>query len=215
MVLARRRPLGGQEHDLRSAQRQRAPQLGKAHLVADEKAAAHAIQREGDEVVAGGVDLVLAHRREGVGLVVFGNARARAVKDAGGVVDFAAASVRHASRDDVDVQLARERGKTSAHGFCVFIARRGKVARGHEARVPRLGQDDNVGAVFRDSAAHERLRAVKVRFALQRAHIHLDHADLHGGVLQNRFDTVIIRKESLHCNAQQKEDGKCSVVVKQ
>lgn len=158
---------------------------------------------------------MLAHRREGMGLVVFGNARARAVEDAGGVVDFAAASVRHASRDDVDVQLARERGKTSAHGFCVFIARRGKVARGHEARVPRLGQDDNVGAVFRDSAAHERLRAVKVRFALQRAHIHLDHADLHGGVLQNRFDTVIIRKESLHCNAQQKEDGKCSVVVKQ
>ena len=121
--------------------------------------------------------------------------------------------IRHASRDDVDVQLARERGKTSADGLCVLIARRGKVARGHEARVPRLGQDDNVGAVFPDSAAHERLRAVKVRFALQRAHIHLDHADLHGGVLQNRFDTVIIRKESLHCNAQQKEDGKCRPLV--
>ena len=148
-----------------------------------------------------------------MGLVVFGNARARAVEDAGGIVDVPAAVVRHASRHDVDVQLARERGKTSAHGFRVFIARRGKVARGHEACVPRLGQDDNVGAVFPDSAAHERLRAVKVRFALQRVHIHLDHADLHGGVLQNRFDTVIIRKESLHCNAQQKEDGKCRPLV--
>lgn len=96
MVLARRRPLGGQEHDLRSAQRQRAPQLGKAHLVADEKAAAHAVEREGDEVVAGGVDLVLAHRREGMGLVVFGDARARAVEDAGGIVDLAIAEIRHA-----------------------------------------------------------------------------------------------------------------------
>ena len=215
MVLARRRPLGGQEDDLRSAQRQRAPELGEAQLIADEKAAAHAVEREGDEMVSGGVDLVLAHGRERVRLVVFCKAGARAVKDTGGIVDVPAAVVRYAPRDDVDVQLARKRGKARADGLCVLVARRGKVARGHEARVPRLGQDDNVGAVFRDSAAHERLRAVKVRFALQRAHIHLDHADLHGGVLQNRFDTVIIRKESLHCNAQQKEDGKCSVVVKQ
>ena len=152
-------------------------------------------------------------RMDGIVVKVRDNGRIINIKDAGGVADLAIAEIRHASRDDVDVQLARERGKARADGLRVFIARRGKVARGHEARVPCFGQDDNVGAVFPDSAAHERLRAVKVRFALQRAHIHLDHADLHGGVLQNRFDTVIIRKESLHCNAQQKEDGKCRPLV--
>ena len=199
VVLPRRRPLGGQEDDLRPAQRQRAPQLGKAHLVADEKTAAHAVEREGDEMVAGGVDLVLAHGREGMGLVVFCKAGARAVEDAGGVVDVPAAFVRYAPCYDVDVQLARERGKARADGLCVLIARPGKVARGHEARVPRLGQHDGVGRGFPRGAADERLRAVKVFFSCERAHIHLDDADFHGGILQNDVFSII-RKSRKQCN---------------
>ena len=69
---------------------------------------------------------MLAHGREGVGLVVFCKARARAVEDAGGVVDVPAAFVRDAACYDVDVQLTRERGKARADGLRVLIARPGK-----------------------------------------------------------------------------------------
>ena len=87
------RPLGHHEEEVHPLQRHGPGQLREADVVADDEAAAPALQGEAAGVAAGPEGLVLPGGGEEVGLVVLGNDRAGPVKDVGGVVVAAALPV--------------------------------------------------------------------------------------------------------------------------
>lgn len=87
-----------------------AHQLEEADVVADDDAALFAVKLEGGHMGAGLVIVMLAHRGEEMGFVVFGDAHALTVKDVGGVVNLVVLNVGNGTGHDVDVQLTGQGG---------------------------------------------------------------------------------------------------------
>ena len=178
MILAQRGPLGGNEEHVQTGQRKGAHQLEEADVVADDDAALFAVKLEGGHMGAGLVIVMLAHRGEEMGFVVFGDARALTVKDVGGVVNLVVLNVGNGTGHDVDVQLMGQGGAHVLDSSTVLVAQLLEILLREESGVPGFGKDDHVGLGSR-GFTDEFFRMLEVVSRVGKFHIHLDCADSH------------------------------------
>ena len=179
-----KRPLRHDEQDVQTLYRHRPCQLGEPDVVADDDSAAKAaVQVEGGKTAALAEVLVLAHRREQVGLVVIGHAVAAAVEDVAGIVDPVFPSVGHASGNDVHVQLAGQEAEDFLRDLPVVVREFRKVLPWEETGVPGLGQDDDLSPSF-GSLNNEFRRFSEVGVRVSEHHVHLNACNLHQNLLR-------------------------------
>jgi len=125
-------------------------------------------------------------------LVVFRNARSRAVEYIGGVIQRVAFFREYAARNDVDTEFLGERSTERLGARAVLIRLSYVELFRRKARVPEFGQQDDVRLAL-CRLPNEQLRAGEVLLRLCRANVHLNRANLHGRFSFSRARRAFLR----------------------